>query len=497
MSQNPPAKNIAAAPERWWRQWARALAFLLLLVGLALAFSGFIVTFFGAQTYHWRAFDLQVRIHPALLGSTRLRFLPLGEVRAATHKTPVALEITLMNIAFDEAKQLITNPPPREELEREFRQVAHRDLNNFALRQIVVGGLGALLSPLFLRARRLRYWLLSAGVGSSFVAVVFYLTLRTFSPTAFEKPTYTGSLQQAEWIITLAKDAFNKVEALSQKLKNVASNINTLYARINAVPRLPADGERLTVLHISDIHNNPAAVAFVRELIQGTQVDLVIDTGDLTDFGFPLEAELSKGIAQIKTPYVFVAGNHDSPAILEAVRANPNAVVLEGKPMRAAGLNLLGSPDPSAARAGANNVDTSPEALQAAGEALAVAFQTASPPVDILCVHNPRQAEPLIGKVRLILCGHVHRNYIEVKQGTILCNAGTTGAAGARYLDRAQGVPLSASLLCFSRPPNPRLLYIDRIVLDGALNQYSISRETFDNLPLLDQPVLTGSRAER
>lgn len=455
------------------------MAFVL----IALAGSAFAVTLFGPRTYHWRAFDVEVSIHPTVDPATRIRFIPLGEVRAATHSAPVALQISLTNIEFEKAKQLITKPPPREELEREFTQMAKEDLNGFAVRQLLFGALGGLVAPLMFRSRRARLWLAAAVIGGGFVAVVFAITVRTFDRKAFESPTYTGSLHEARWIIGLAKDGFNKVEALSEKLRNVAANINRLYERIDAVPTLSATGDVISVLHISDIHNNPSAVEFVRELVRGSKVDLVIDTGDLTDFGSPLEAELSKEVAAIPKPYVFVAGNHDSPEIIRAVQRNHNAIILNGVPVDAAGLTILGSPDPSSAKGGANNVDTSPEALKTAGEGLANAFMRAPKPPDIVCVHDPLQAAPLLGKAALVLCGHEHRAYIEERQGTFLCNAGTTGGAGLRYLDRSYGVPFSAEILCFSKAERPQLLYADQVVLDGSLGKYSISRRTFRSEP--------------
>jgi predicted phosphodiesterase len=220
-------------------------------------------------------------------------------------------------------------------------------------------------------------------------------------------------------------------------------------------------------------------VAFVRQLVQGTRVDLVIDTGDLTDFGLPLEAEITKGIAEIKVPYVFVAGNHDSPAIVAPVRKNQNAVILEGKPVLVDGLSIIGSPDPSSLRLSGNNVTTSLAALSAAAAKLAAEYLAAVPTPDIVCVHDPLQSALLVGKARLILCGHEHRNYVEEKNGTVICNAGTTGAAGGRYFDHENGVPMTAAILCFSRTPKPRLLFIDQIVLQGSLGEYSISRRTF------------------
>ena len=100
-------------------------------------------------------------------------------------------------------------------------------------------------------------------------------------------------------------------------------------------------------------------------------------------------------------------------------------------------------------------MDTSDAALTtAANQLLADVKQTQKPP-DIVCVHNPREAAEVIGRVPLVLCGHLHRYYVETQGFTVVCNAGTTGGAGLRYFDRSEGVPLSAALLTFSPRPTP------------------------------------------
>lgn len=481
----PEAIPVAATPVPRVRRCLRVTLLALLFLLLVQIATGFVITFFGPRTYYWRGLEVQVGIQPAMRGETRLIFLPLGEVRARSHRTPLALNIGLTGVSFEEMRRLLASPPPRQALEEEFERMAHHSIQDFARRQIGLGALGALLVPLFLHLRRARYWLLAAAWGALFVAVVFLRTVATFDRTAFASPTYTGSLREAGWIIGLVKDGFNKVEALSDKLRRVADNLNTLYGRINSVPGLAADADTIRLLHISDIHNNPAAVDFVRKLAENFQVHAVIDTGDLTDLGLEVETALSKGLARLDKPYLFVAGNHDSQATVKAVQAeNPNAIILRDRPVTVAGLNVLGSPDPSSARAGQGSVDTSPESLQAAAERLAEEYRNARFTPDIVCVHNPRQAEPLIGQARLILCGHMHRAYVETRNGTVICNAGTTGAAGVRYFDRPAGVPFSAAIVTFARHPQPRLLFIDLVVLEGSLGQYSITRHTFNGSPM-------------
>jgi predicted phosphodiesterase len=327
---------------------------------------------------------------------------------------------------------------------------------------------------------------------------------KRFGPPRFRAPTYTGSLKQAPWFIALVNNAATNTEALGARLRNVAANLQVLYGRIQGTAGLPGgdgDGSQtIKVLHISDIHNNPLAVNFVRDLARNLAVDLVIDTGDLTDFGTPLENRLSAGLTRLGVPYVFVAGNHDSRATVRALAtAGPNVTVLttDAPLATVGGLRILGAPDPSAARPAAGDVNTPPEALRQAGETLLARYQQESAsgaPPDLVCVHNPRQAEPLVGVAPVVLCGHMHHASVTTERNTVICNAGTTGAAGARYFEKPEGVPFSAAVLHFARPsgggestaaPSPGarspalLLYIDQIVLDGALNQYSITRRTF------------------
>jgi predicted phosphodiesterase len=465
-------------------------AVILLAVCLAgLAGSAFMVYGYGESSYRWRGLDVHVRLVPSFRGETRFVFTPLGEVRAATHRTPVALSISLNEVSFEELTRFLKSPPHRTELEAEFKQQARKALTDFAARQVLLGMAGALLVPLLLRMKRARFYTLPALSGGAFVAIVIFHAAGTFNPRAYNNPTYTGSLQQANWIIGLVKDGFMRAEVLSDRLKRVAGNLNTLYGRIQSIPGMGADADTIKVLHISDIHNNPAAVGFVKELADKMKVDVVIDTGDLTDLGLPIESSLTRGMAELKVPYLFVAGNHDSQSTVRALRTNRNAMILGEAPTDAAGLRIIGSPDPSSVRLGQGSVDTPPGLLKAASDSLLDAFHRLPTPPDIVCVHNPKQAAPLIGSAKLILTGHLHAASIDTMNGTVICNAGTTGGAGIRYFDRREGVAFSAAILFFSRTEHPRLLYIDRVSLAGNLGEYSLTRKSFEPI---DEPVIVA-----
>jgi Icc-related predicted phosphoesterase len=464
-----------------------------LLCLLSIAGATFAVTYFGGQTFHWLAFDIDLRVHPAWRGETRLVFTPIGEVRAQTHAAPLVLEATLRSVSFDRLQHLFLRMPSRSWLALNLSSAARADVHSFVLHLILVGAIGALIAPLLLRIRHPAGWIAAPVIGALAVTSTLYGTFRTYNTAAFRDATYVGSLREAGPILALARNAFYNANALSARLKMAAANLDVLYDRISSAPGIIEDDHTVRVLHISDIHNDAAAFNYVRELADRFHVNFIVDTGDLTDFGSAVESHLSTGIGKLGVPYLFVAGNHDSQVTVASVRKNKNAIILDGKPVIIDGLTVLGLPDPSSARAGVGSVDTSEADLDQAATRLAVDYGRSKTPPDIVCVHNPREDVGVLGHAPVILCGHVHRAYIETNGDSVVCNAGTTGGAGVRYLDKQDGVPLSAAILTFSMPPHPHLVAIDQVSLDGGLDQYSITRRTF-NRPATDGTAVASRR---
>lgn len=535
---NTPLQNSVdtkiARPSRASRlvfrqNWVRRAVWLLLFLLLSIGGTILCVGTLGRSVYRWHGFAVELRLLPAQRGETVLVLIPLGAVEAHTHRAPVALIATLQEIEIEEIKKVLNSNPRLDVLTRDFETSARQDLNNFVIRQLVFGALGAMLAPLLLRSRKLWKYAASALFGLAIVGVTLGSALATFNGKAFESPTYTGALRQAPWVIQFGKDAFVRIEELSQKLRTVAANLNVLYGRIAAPPdRLDeeSDAETVRILHVSDLHNNLAGVKFMQEVAHQFRVSMIVDTGDLTDFGSPPETVIVQQIRDIGYPYLFVAGNHDSQTVVSALAALPNVTVLNGQLVTEKGFTFLGLPNPASARASVGNVDTTPEELQAGSSVLLETVRNLREPPDILAIHNPEEARPLWGSVPLVLCGHLHRWYVEVEKGkpsaseppdvvsapgtapptavkprfdTVVCNAGTTGAAGLRYFEREQGVPFSCAVLTFRRPtanllptgptetspnapasvPRPQLLSIDQVVLDGALHKYSITHTPF------------------
>jgi hypothetical protein len=82
-------------------------------------------------------------------------------------------------------------------------------------------------------------------------------------------------------------------------------------------------------------------------------------------------------------------------------------------------------------------------------------------------VHDPTAAPPLVGKVKLVLAGHLHRRVTWLpSKDTRVFVQGSTGGAGLRALQASPPTPIEASVLYFSRATR-QLQAWDDITLAG------------------------------
>jgi predicted MPP superfamily phosphohydrolase len=206
------------------------------------------------------------------------------------------------------------------------------------------------------------------------------------------------------------------------------------------------------LLHVSDLHLNPQAFAVIERIVDQFAVDLVVDTGDINDWGTTVEARFVELIEDVGVPYVYVRGNHDSRVTQAAVARQRNAIVLDDEAATVAGLRLWGigdprfTPDKSQAGSGEDEQEVAEGFAAEVAELLADAAD--DEPVDVALVHDPVTAEELGGEVPLVLAGHTHeRDVRDLGDGTQLRVEGSTGGAGLRALEREEQVPLQASVL--------------------------------------------------
>jgi predicted phosphodiesterase len=426
-------------------------------------------------------------------GETRVGLPPFGALTADTHLSPLTLRATLEDVGVERLTDIV-NRRGIDGLVTEVERDARDRVAVVAWRVPVVAGLGgAALSFLVFRRR----WKLVVGGFTSALLVVVaseVLLLATFQVSAFAEPTYSGSLGLAPELIGPVRETTGRFDDLREGLEQVVDGAVKAYTTLRTTT--PLDGDVITVLHISDIHASPLGMDFARQVAQGFDVDLVVDTGDLTSFATPVESLIVSQIASFGRPYVFVRGNHDSIALQAAVAHQPNAIVLDGHAREVAGLRILGLGHPAFTPARGVPVDDEAflEVVREGAGVLAADLDGLDEPVDLVAVHDDRLTETVVGRVPLVVSGHFHETGATVSNGTLLLRIGTTGGSGAGIF-RGFDIPFSAEILYFSREGDPKLLAYDVIEQEPDSGSLTVSRidvqDTYGDLVLTPTPSLT------
>lgn len=436
---------------------------------------------FSETCFTVRAFEFTASLVPALRGETVIVFPPLGRLRAVTHWAPFLLEITLKNVDLDQLSaslQVLSAAPDISFLQRELQE----KLAYFMIRQALISFICSalvifLVSRLSSRQEALRRAIICGLLCVLLLALLIGGTLiYPYDSSAFANPRYEGALAAAPWIVSLAEQARDTVTSLSEQLEVMAVNLEDISSRLDQFQPASETGE-IRVLHVSDIHNNPAAFDLIEKVTASFQIDLIIDTGDLTDYGSELEAELSARLARLPVPYLFVPGNHDTPQSIELLRRE-GAVIIGAEPVEIGGLLIAGLADPASANQSAE-VAAESNMLEESLRAKQVLPENGKLP-DIFAVHNPLMAEPFRGQLPLILSGHTHSAGInfDEESGTIFTNAGTTGAAGVRGLMAPHENPYSAVVLYFSPDVDRgfKLTAADLISIEQFQDSFTLQR---------------------
>lgn len=427
--------------------------------------------------------DLGMRLSPSLVGDTVVDVRPLGTLGFDTHNAPVRLDMTFDGVRPDAAQEILDNPRWADRLPQIIEQDLQKGLWQLGIRALAFATLSAVLAGLIVfRSLRRAAWAGLAGLLS--VVLVAGLSAATFNPKSISEPRYTGLLTGVPSLVGDAEAIVTRFAEYRGQLAKLVTNVSRLYQAGSTLPLYDPDPDTIRVLHVSDIHLNPVAWNLIKSLRDQFQIDLIIDTGDISDHGTKAENGFVEEIGRLGVPYVFVRGNHDSTTTQRAVARQKNAVVLDGTSATVAGLRIYGVGDPRFTPD--KSVEPiSNEELAKIGDTHAArvvppewprSSSTSAPeriPIDIVAVHDHTMGRPFAGRVALILSGHVHDRRTEMLPGgTRLMIQGSTGGAGLRGLEHEEPTPFMASVLYFDKSTN-RLQAWDDITL-GGLGEQSV-----------------------
>jgi predicted phosphodiesterase len=442
------------------------------LGGLILAF------WFSQAAFKVADTTVHAKIVPSKHGHTQLSVPPFGELRARTHYLPVGISISIERITMGQMRRLAANGFSQEQLMEEIENDLVGATRRFALRLLVLAALGGLLAGSLLPGRNWKRVLAGGMIGLLAVALPASVIFKSYDVKAWRQPKYSGMLAAAPWLMGELEDKLTDFDAFRVEMRALVRNLHRFYAKVESWQPLKVESGTIKVLHVSDIHNNPAAVDIIGEVIRDFQVDIVIDTGDMTDFGTPLEAELVERIGSLRAPYVFVPGNHDSEVMLAALREQENVTVLEDGVVNLKGLKILGLADPAAYRLTAE--PASGKEMSAVSRQAVDLYKGLPREPDIVAVHTIDQGQGLIGRASLLLTGHTHRSTLTTRPGTVVCDAGSAGAAGLRKFDNGRETPYALKLLYFDERTRT-LTAVDSLSLSGTSREFVLERRLMED----------------
>lgn len=405
-------------------------------------------------------FRAEMTVTPAVNGGTTVAIPPLGSLHVDSHQGPVQLSIGLGSLDQVRTLALLDDPTAITRASQTVVSDVTEGVIRLGIRTLAVAVLTTLiLAALVFRDMRRVAWsgtlaLLIAG-GSVGVAA---LTIR---PEAIEEPRYEGLLVNAPAVVGDVQQIASDYNRYAEQLQHIVTNVSRIYTTVSTLPVYEAAEGTTRVLHVSDMHLNPTGWPMIRTVVEQFNIDVVIDTGDITDWGSEPEANYVASIALLDVPYVFIRGNHDSIRTQEAVAGQPNAIVLDNDITEVAGLTIAGigdprfTPDKQTSPADGGLSRPAAEQVIGVGEQLAATIRAYDEPVDIALVHDPVSAGPLSGTTPLVLAGHTHNREVrELAQvpgdePTLLMVEGSTGGAGLRGLEGEEPTPLAMSVLYF------------------------------------------------
>ncbi|WP_330458651.1 metallophosphoesterase [Streptomyces sp. NBC_00820] len=477
-----PALELAARPSLW----PRALG--LTAVVLAGAWLGLLVV--GSVRVPVGPMDTTMALRPSLSGGTKINVAPLGALALDSHVAPVRLDVDVDRLDPARSRALVDHPERLSGLQDEVAQDIEHGTLDLAVRSgvAVVAGATALGLAVYRRARPA---LAAGGLALTLLAASGASAYATWNPDSVLEPRFSGLLSSAPSLVGNARSIVTEFDVYQQELARLVTNVTKLYDTASTLPAYQPDPSTIRVLHVSDIHLNPASWKIIGSLVEQYKVNVIVDSGDTMDHGTAAENGFLDPVGDLGVPYVWVRGNHDSRTTQRYLDRFRNVHVLDdGRAETVAGLRFAGTGDPQFTpdRAAVPGGDA---AERLAGARLATALRdqrAAGTPVDIAVAHEPAAARETDGTVPLALCGHLHHEGTEIlPYGTRLRMEGSTGGSGLRAVEHQYPAPVEASILYLDRDSH-RLQAWDEIRL-GGLGQ--TTAEVSRHLPRENQPGAT------
>ncbi|MGH3425966.1 MAG: metallophosphoesterase family protein, partial [Mycobacteriales bacterium] len=424
---------------------------------------------------------VEMSIKPAMHGDSRVDVPPLGSISINSHDGPAQLSARIEQLDESKTQTLIDHPDRLDEASKRAPEQIGSAVVNLALRALIGVVLVSLLLGLIV-FRSLWRTAVTVLVAVGLLAGVGGMAWATWHPESIREPRYEGLLTKVPAVVGDARSIYDNFGQYRNELRQFVTNMSGVYTNLSNIPNFKTDPNSIRILHVSDLHLNPAAWDVISSISEQFDVNAVVDTGDINDWGSKVEASFTDNIGKLGVPYVYIRGNHDSETTAEAVAKQPNAIVLDNDVRQVAGLTIAGTADGRLNADGdIKRLDKGISIVEAKDKQLAETIDQydrthSGDPVDVVMTHDPAGADAFTDSAPLVLAGHLHKRSVKrLDSDTLLKVEGSTGAAGLRGLyDPHKTASLEMSLLYFST--DGKLMAYDEITASGP-NQSKLTLE--------------------
>ena len=333
--------------------------------------------------------------------------------------------------------------------------------------------------------------LVGAGAVAGLVATLgtagaMWLTYQPGRQGSFTATEVLGTLQRNRGLLGDVESRSAQVTPYLRNLLALSTALETKYAA-GVLESDPA----LRVLFVSDIHGGNQ-YALMRTIVQDESIDVVVDAGDLLNFGTVAEGEAAgifTGIASVAVPYLFVRGNHDATsatdtAVLDRLAEIDNVVLLqpsgeEYTEVSVGGVRVAGFNDP---RWFGDSGRGSPAKQQPARATFEAAFAGRDAP-DVLVSHEPWAVSGLTAGV--LLNGHMHSTDLEGNR--VQTGSFTGGGPFTHFVPDAPGQEL------VGQPSSFEVLTFGADCMLSSLTRFRF-RDVIEGRPAYDDVSLVNGR---
>ncbi|NUR79745.1 MAG: metallophosphoesterase [Terrabacter sp.] len=493
-------RNLLSGDSHWLRRGSHLLKWLAVLAACYLG--GVAATNLAptvAETSQYRAvlrLDPVPRHSPVLHAPTIV-----GDVDVQFASPILAPGLDVQVAVREEITNLFTRPnvdiralqPSNDEISSAIGQAA----TGVGIRFVLGAGAIAVLLSLashYIRQRNTRRHHVAFVASAMVVATVgtFAGIATTYQPARFAEYRTSGVLGVVQRNAGLLADVEARATQVTPYFRNLLAVTQALQQKYVAGTVEGPPSARF--LLVSDIHG-ANQYALMRTIIEEEDIDAVIDSGDLVNFGRVQEGDAAgiyRSIQSLGVPYIFTSGNHDQSsatdrAVLARMARIPNVVLLENpadglRELSFRGLRITGFNDPR--YFGDDNADPKGKAKPAADRYNAAVAEGPEP--DLVVTHEPYAAEQ-VERGRILVNGHMHTPALEgnrIQVGTF------TGGGVVSHYSEGPGEELNGQPYSF-----------DIAQFGTSCELTSLTRYSFRNLlegrPAYDSvQVVSGARID-